>query len=104
MTRTKKQRTIRERVAAENEYQRACATWIGEKVGRNPDLIYGVDWYHRDGFTTESGTGFEGEHGLEYIFNGRPLTYEFWNLTPGDFVQQCTDILVRQRIARGGTP
>jgi len=87
--------TVAEKVAAESEYQRAAAIWVARKVGKDPDRIYGVDWYRRDGETSDAGTYFEGEYGLEYCDNGSWKRYD-WSIgspTPGRFLEECVAIM-----------
>lgn len=87
--------TVSEKVAAESPYQRAAAIWIARKTGKDADRVYGVNWFRIDGETSDAGTYFEGEWGLEYRYGGSECHYD-WTYnspTPGQFLEECVAIL-----------
>jgi hypothetical protein len=91
----KKKKSIDEQIADESPYQRAAAIWVARKRELDPDKLLAVDWYHEDGWSSASGTGYEGESGLEFYYNGKHDRYAFWDyrMTPGKFIEECVEIL-----------
>lgn len=94
MTKTKKQRSVAEKVAAESPYQRAAALWVANKIGKNPDRIWGVTFgfeadYQLSEYTWQPGDGPL----LRFKNNGRDEQLPFDTVTPGQFIEECVMLM-----------
>ena len=91
MTQTKKHKSMKARIAAEDLYQRAAAEWVARQIGKSADTIEDVDF----GMGNNGGcsTCWEEFPALTYRRNGKEGTYQLqYPVTPGQFLKECLEI------------
>lgn len=79
----------------ENKFERAAAIWVAERFHLDADKVTGVTFSNYYGGGCET-CGYE-TLGIEFHYNGKLRDEElgYYSITPGQFLQECVEILDR---------
>lgn len=77
-----------------NKYDQAASRWVEQHFGYKPGTVSDVD------FTTVGNGGCETCYfesaALEFRHNGQYKKGELWNVTAGQFIEQCVALMIEE--------